>query len=61
MVTGNFTQVIWKDTKYLGLAFLKLRGKTWVVASYHPSGNKEGEYFRNVLPPKVVSDASTSN
>jgi uncharacterized protein YkwD len=50
--TGHFTQVVWKDTKELGIA--KATGKsggTYVVANYNPSGNFVGKFAENVLKP----------
>lgn len=38
--TGHFTQVVWKDTKELGIAKAKgvKEGGTYVVAIYNPAG-----------------------
>jgi len=50
--TGHFTQVVWKDTKEMGIA--KATGKkggTYVVGSYNPSGNFVGKFTENVLKP----------
>lgn len=49
---GHFTQVVWKDTKELGIA--KATGKkggTYVVANYNPSGNFIGKFSENVPKP----------
>ncbi|ODM91003.1 Golgi-associated plant pathogenesis-related protein 1 [Orchesella cincta] len=48
--TGHFTQVVWKETKELGIA--KAQGKnggTYVVANYNPSGNFIGKFGENVF------------
>lgn len=50
---GHFTQVVWKNTKYIG-AFYKTRsdGKTVVVMKYSPGGNVRGYFAKNVFPPR---------
>ena len=42
---GHYTQMVWKDTKEVGIAsaFSK-NGKVYVVARYYPAGNYLGEY-----------------
>ena len=51
--TGHFTQVVWKNSKKLGIAKAKNKnGKTIVVANYEPAGNWIGQYKDNVPPPK---------
>ncbi|XP_071801937.1 uncharacterized protein [Asterias amurensis] len=50
--TGHFTQVIWKDTKELGIAkAIAGNGRVFVVANYRPPGNVMGRFPENVLPP----------
>lgn len=52
-VAGHFTQVVWKDSKKLGIAKARSKGgKVIVVANYEPPGNWIGQYRDNVLPPK---------
>lgn len=49
--TGHFTQVIWKDTKELGVAISTTRsGQIYVVANYDPPGNFIGSFTHNVPP-----------
>jgi hypothetical protein len=51
METGHFTQLVWKDSKNLGVGIATSRGgKTYVVAQYSPSGNMPGKFQKNVLP-----------
>lgn len=51
MGTGHFTQVVWKDSKELGVGCTKAKnGKIYVVANYYPPGNYIGCYVENVLP-----------
>ncbi|XP_021963655.1 Golgi-associated plant pathogenesis-related protein 1 isoform X2 [Folsomia candida] len=49
--TGHFTQVVWKDTKELGIAKAKgvKEGGTYVVAIYNPAGNLMGKLKDNVM------------
>lgn len=50
--TGHFTQVVWKDTKHLGIGIAQSKnGKYYVVAEYDPSGNFSGKYADNVAKP----------
>lgn len=49
--SGHFTQVIWKESQELGVAYAKSRdGKFVVVANYSPPGNVIGSFARNVPP-----------
>ena len=48
---GAFTQVVWKATQKLGVGCATAGDKFYLVANYDPSGNYEGEYAANVLPP----------
>ena len=42
---GHYTQMIWKDTKEVGIASaVSKNGKVYVVARYYPIGNYLGEY-----------------
>ncbi|CAI4552196.1 BAQ_1a_G0028950.mRNA.1.CDS.1 [Saccharomyces cerevisiae] len=50
--TGHFTQVVWKSTTQVGCG-IKTCGGAWgdyVICSYNPAGNYEGEYADNVKP-----------
>ncbi|XP_017778576.1 PREDICTED: Golgi-associated plant pathogenesis-related protein 1-like, partial [Nicrophorus vespilloides] len=46
----NFTQMIWKDSKEIGVGFVSFEHTHIVVASYSPCGNIGGRYLENVLP-----------
>ncbi|XP_054713043.1 uncharacterized protein LOC129222554 isoform X2 [Uloborus diversus] len=51
--SGHFTQVIWKASKQMGVAWAKSKtGKILVVANYDPPGNFVGKFSDNVPPPK---------
>ena len=42
---GHYTQMVWKDTKEVGIASaISKNGKVYVVARYYPTGNYLGEY-----------------
>lgn len=50
MKTGHFTQVVWKESRELGIAFAKSpKGSIYVVANYRPAGNMQGDFDENVL------------
>ncbi|XP_052762420.1 Golgi-associated plant pathogenesis-related protein 1-like [Mya arenaria] len=51
MDTGHFTQVVWKGSTELGMAWAKAKGGSiYVVASYRPAGNMMGDFENHVLP-----------
>lgn len=51
--TGHFTQIVWKDTKRIGVGYATAREgrKMFVVAQYGPPGNYAFAYRTNVLEP----------
>lgn len=49
--TGHFTQIVWQETKEMGMAKVKDRdGKIIVVARYRPPGNVVNHFQENVKP-----------
>ena len=41
----DFTQMVWKDTKEVGISYaISKSGSVYVVARYYPPGNYSGEY-----------------
>ena len=46
--TNHFTQMIWKSSKEFGFAYKFQNNRTYGVALYYPSGNKFGEFQKNV-------------
>lgn len=51
MGTGHFTQLVWKDSKELGVGMSKnSKGQVYVVANYDPPGNYVGKYAVSVPP-----------
>lgn len=47
---GHLTQLLWKESKYVGVGIGKNGGTYTVVANYFPSGNYRGHYVENVFP-----------
>lgn len=48
---GHFTQVIWKDSRELGIGYYQALGSTVLVAIYRPRGNMGDDVEpANVLP-----------
>ncbi|XP_053473575.1 Golgi-associated plant pathogenesis-related protein 1-like [Ictalurus furcatus] len=49
---GHFTQVVWKDSKELGVGVATDGTTTFVVGHYSPAGNinNPGYFEKNVLP-----------
>uniref|UniRef100_A0A2M3ZF87 Putative scp-like extracellular protein n=1 Tax=Anopheles braziliensis TaxID=58242 RepID=A0A2M3ZF87_9DIPT len=65
--TGHFTQVVWKDSRELGVGVARNRsGQVFVVANYDPPGNYIGSFAKNVPPvggfevPKIIVDKPAS-
>lgn len=45
---GHFTQVVWKNSKRLGVGMAKNGNNVYVVCNYDPPGNFGGQYPANV-------------
>jgi glioma pathogenesis-related protein 2 len=57
--SGNFTQLIWKNTKEVGFGVaVASNGHFYAVAYYYPPGNVLTEFRNNVLPfmPKKIQN-----
>lgn len=51
--TGHFTQLIWKDSKNVGIGLAQSKqGSYYAVANYFPPGNIMGQ-FKTQVPAKV--------
>ncbi|UJR29739.1 hypothetical protein I4U23_017287 [Adineta vaga] len=49
--TGHFTQVVWKNTKTLGIGrAMSKTNNLYVVGNYFPGGDFAGAFNGNVLP-----------
>uniref|UniRef100_A0A3Q2E0C0 SCP domain-containing protein n=1 Tax=Cyprinodon variegatus TaxID=28743 RepID=A0A3Q2E0C0_CYPVA len=48
----GFTQLVWKDSKEVGVGMASSGKKAFIVGRYRPGGNLSGEehFRRNVLP-----------
>jgi hypothetical protein len=59
---GHFTQLIWKDSITMGMAWaMGFNGTILVVAQYRPFGNVvdvPGDFERNVLPLRKPEDSA---
>lgn len=50
--SGHFTQIVWEDTKEVGVGVAKSKdGHIYVVANYNPPGNVIGSFAKKVKPP----------
>lgn len=53
---SNFTQMLWKNSKYVGIGCSKTKDNTiYTVINFYPPGNISNEYKTNVSPP-VIED-----
>uniref|UniRef100_A0A671QZU8 GLI pathogenesis-related 2 n=1 Tax=Sinocyclocheilus anshuiensis TaxID=1608454 RepID=A0A671QZU8_9TELE len=59
---GHFTQVVWKDTKEVGVGLATDGNTTFVVGQYLPAGNiTNADYFeKNVLPAGTKVDSKST-
>ena len=57
---GHFTQLVWKETKNVGVAMAENNGIFVVVAQYEPAGNLVGSFKMNVKDKKEKSSSSVS-
>jgi len=48
MATGQFTQLVWRSTKYVGFGIGTNGGINYCVARYSPEGNVGGRFPMNV-------------
>ena len=49
---SNFTQIIWKNSKYIGIGCSKTKENLiYIVINFYPPGNIKNEFLDNVFPP----------
>ncbi|XP_043096863.1 uncharacterized protein glipr2 isoform X2 [Puntigrus tetrazona] len=60
--TGHFTQVVWRDTKELGVGLATDGSTVFVVGQYLPAGNitNAGYFEKNVSPAGVKADSKST-
>lgn len=59
---SNFTQIIWKNSKYVGIGCSKTRENIiYTVINFYPPGNIKNEFLENVLPPKEERKSNYSS
>ena len=59
-ISNNFTQLIWKNTKYFGLGHaLTKENERYIVANFSPEGNIKGEFLKNIFPSISLSKSSS--
>ena len=46
--TGHFTQVVWKNSKELGIGYYCVNKECTVVGNYFPGGNFNNDYINQV-------------
>ena len=65
--TGHFTQVVWKETKSLGIGKFSKENPakkefcTYIVARYRPAGNWAKQYTKNVIKGTFDSQKTCDN
>ena len=48
--TGHFTQLVWRDTKQIGIGRASKGHSVFVAGNYSPAGNVQGRFEENVKP-----------
>ncbi|KAH8255562.1 hypothetical protein KR038_006073, partial [Drosophila bunnanda] len=59
--TGHFTQMVWRNTEYLGVGVAFNDYRIWIVCNYDPPGNITGHFQENVVPRKLLFYESTDD
>lgn len=61
---SNFTQMVWRGSQLIGFGMEKSsNGKYYYVINYYPTGNVDGQFKKNVMPPgtEVMNTSKKSN
>ncbi|XP_043662422.1 cell wall protein PRY3 [Drosophila teissieri] len=54
LYTGHFTQLVWRQTEFLGVGVACDHRCIWIVCNYDPPGNVNDHFTENVLPRKLL-------
>ncbi|EDW87363.1 venom allergen 5 [Drosophila yakuba] len=54
LYTGHFTQLVWRQTEFLGVGVACDVRSIWIVCNYDPPGNVSDHFTENVLPRKLL-------
>lgn len=54
--TGHFTQMVWKNSKHVGIGYYKNETVIAFVVNFHPPGNYYNDFIDNVLPSVECKD-----
>jgi len=60
MIAAAFTQIVWKNTEWFGIAIGKNKYVYTVVVYYGPTGNLRGQYKSNVKRPGSMDQGESS-
>jgi len=61
MITAGFTQIVWENTRTIGISMLAANGYYNVLVLYSPPGNIKGEFESNVLKPRYMQQGESSS
>ena len=50
--TGDFTQIVWKNTKKIGCGYACNGKECYGICTYYPAGNVNNQFAANVFPKK---------
>ncbi|EDV57446.2 repressed by EFG1 protein 1 [Drosophila erecta] len=54
LYTGHFSQLVWRQTEFLGVGVACDVSSIWIVCNYNPPGNVSDHFTENVLPRKFL-------
>jgi len=60
MIAEAFAQIVWMNTKRIGLGIGKKKNVYTVVVIYDPPGNIKGQFKSNVLRPISMDQGESS-
>jgi len=52
LIAGSFTNLLWKETKFVGFGFLYEEQSNYFSVIYRPIPEKEGRCVENVWEPR---------